>query len=277
MELNYERIEKAIRYIRANYHLQPSLNTIAAEIGLSPFHFQKLFTEWAGVSPKEFLQSNTILHARRLLRNDKNSIFDTAGETGLSGTSRLHDLFIKIEAMSPAEYRDGGRNLRISYSFGYTPFGGALIASTEKGICRLSFTNSVHEGLRELNKEFPEAVLKDQETDLHRKALQFFSFRNNPSQVLNLHLKGSSFRMKVWEALLKIPHGKLSTYGDVANSIGMKDSARAAGNAIGSNPVAFLIPCHRVIQSSGHFGGYLWGSERKAAIIYCEEQIQNPE
>lgn len=273
--LNYDRIEIAIRYIRENYRMQPSLNTIASEIGLSQFHFQKLFTEWAGVSPKEFLQSNTILHARRLLRNEKNSLFETASETGLSGTSRLHDLFIKIEAMSPAEYRDGGRNLHINYSFGHSPFGTVLIASTDKGICRLSFTKSLQEGLIELNKEFPEAGLSEQETDLHREALQIFSFEIKPTQMLKLHLKGSSFRMKVWEALLKIPPGELSTYGELANAIGMRGSARAVGNAIGSNPVAFLIPCHRVIQSSGHFGGYMWGSERKAAIIYREELIQN--
>lgn len=273
--LNYERIEKAIRYIRENYHLQPSLSTIASEIGLSQFHFQKLFTEWAGVSPKEFLQNNTIVHARRLLRNEKHSLFETASESGLSGTSRLHDLFIKIEAMSPAEYRDGGRNLRINYSFGYTQFGSILIASTDKGICRLSFTKSMQDELHELHKEFPEAVFTENETELHREAILFFSPENNPSQLLNLHLKGSSFRLKVWEALLKIPTGELRTYGELGNAIGMRKSARAVGNAIGSNPVAFLIPCHRVIQSSGHLGGYMWGQERKAAIIFLEENNLN--
>ncbi len=277
-QLNYNRIAEAIEYIRANFKQQPNLDEVAAKVHLSPFHFQRLFSEWAGTTPKKFLQYISLEHAKKLLKEEQATLFDTAFETGLSGTGRLHDLFINIEGMTPAEYKNGGQSLFINYSFAESPFGNIIVASTHKGICYMAFAADDAAALQELKQKFPNAVFTQKLDMLQQNAL--FIFQNDWSrlQEIKLHLKGSDFQLKVWETLLKIPMGKLSTYGTIAAQIGNPDASRAVGTAIGHNPVAFLIPCHRIIQSSGNFGGYMWGNTRKTAIIGWESaQMQHSE
>ncbi|MGN6478421.1 MAG: bifunctional helix-turn-helix domain-containing protein/methylated-DNA--[protein]-cysteine S-methyltransferase [Flavipsychrobacter sp.] len=268
--LNYGRIAEAIEYIRTHFKEQPNLEAVAEEVHLSPAHFQRLFTEWAGTSPKKFLQYISVEHAKKILRDNSATIFDTAFETGLSSTSRLHDMFVKIEGMTPAEFKNGGKNLTINYSFAESPFGNLVVASTSKGVCHMAFEDDDEKSLDDLRRKFPNATLQRKLDLLQQNAL--FIFQNDWSKLpeIKLHLKGSEFQLKVWESLLKIPMGKLSTYGEIAKGIGNPNASRAVGTAIGSNPVAFLIPCHRVIQSSGNFGGYMWGTTRKTAIIGWE-------
>ena len=272
---NFSRIAEAIGYIKNNFKTQPGLEEVAEKIHLSPFHFQRLFTEWAGVSPKKFLQYITVEHAKKMLKENKATLFDTAFETGLSGTSRLHDLFINIEGMTPGEYKNGGENLFINYSYAESPFGNIIVASTSKGICYMAFADDEKKAFTDLQKHFPNAHFKQMVDLIQQNALYIFT--NDPvvngwkklNQV-KLHLKGTDFQLKVWEALLKIPMGKLSTYGSIAEKIQHPSASRAVGTAVGSNPVAYLIPCHRVIQSTGAIGGYMWGADRKSAIIGWE-------
>lgn len=268
--INYNRIAAAIDYIRHNFKSQPNLDKVAENIHLSPHHFQRLFTEWAGVSPKKFLQYISVEHAKKLLKNKEVTLFDAACETGLSGTGRLHDLFIKIEGMTPGEFKNGGESLLINYSYAESPFGDMLVASTPKGICYMAFTDNEKEGLNDLQNHFPNASFKQKVDLMQQNALFIFSHDWRKLHQIKLHLKGTAFQLKVWETLLKIPLGKLSTYGCIAKKINNSNAARAVGTAIGSNPVAFLIPCHRVIQSTGNFGGYMWGATRKTAIIGWE-------
>ncbi|MCA6441270.1 MAG: methylated-DNA--[protein]-cysteine S-methyltransferase [Sediminibacterium sp.] len=269
-QLNYNRIAEAIEYIKTNFKEQPSLEALAAKVHLSPFHFQRLFTEWAGTTPKKFLQYISIEHAKHLLSQQHASLSDAAFETGLSGTSRLHDLFINIEGMTPAEYKNGGKNLQINFSYAESPFGNLIVASTSKGICYMAFEEDEISALTQLKKHFMNAQFQQKLDLIQQHAL--FIFQNDWSKLgqIKLHLKGTSFQLKVWETLLKIPMGQLSTYGYIASKIGNANASRAVGTAIGNNPVAFLIPCHRVIQSSGNFGGYMWGNTRKTAIIGWE-------
>ncbi|OCA70441.1 cysteine methyltransferase [Chryseobacterium artocarpi] len=269
-QIDYNRIAKAIEYIQSNFRLQPSLEEVAENIHLSPAHFQKIFTDWAGTSPKKFLQFISLEHAKNLLKEEKASIFDTAYETGLSSTSRLHDLFVKIEGMSPAEYKNGGKSLFINYSFSESPFGNILVASTEKGICYMAFENDKETALGDLQHKFPNASFFEKQDSLQKNALSIFDKDWTKLNTIKLHLKGTDFQLKVWESLLTIPMGKLSTYGTLAEKIGNPKASRAVGTAIGSNPVAFLIPCHRVIQATGHLGGYRWGSDRKQMIVGWE-------
>jgi AraC family transcriptional regulator of adaptative response/methylated-DNA-[protein]-cysteine methyltransferase len=229
-----------------------------------------MFTGWAGVSPKKFLQYVTVEHAKKILRENKSSLFDTAIETGLSGTGRLHDLFINIEGMTPGEYKDGGENLLINYSFAESPFGHLLVASTAKGICYMAFTVDEQEALNVLKQKFPKAVYRQMLDRAQQNVLYVFTHDWDKLTEIKLHLKGTPFQLKVWETLLRIPMGGLSTYGNVAKEIKHPKASRAVGSAIGDNPVAFLIPCHRVIQSTGLFGGYMWGANRKAAMIGWE-------
>lgn len=269
-QLNYRRIAAAIAYIQANFKAQPSLEEVAAQVHLSPFHFQRLFQEWAGTTPKKFLQYLSLQHAKSLLKEQQATLFDTALETGLSGASRLHDLFIHIEGMTPAEYKNGGKNLFIRYSFADSPFGKLMVAATPKGICHMAFEEEEAKALQELNRRFPNAIFLQQSDSLQQNALSIFHHDWSRLAQIKLHLKGTPFQLKVWETLLKIPAGKLSTYQRIATQIGSPGASRAVGTAIGSNPVAYLIPCHRVIQASGKISGYRWGSIRKAAIIGWE-------
>jgi AraC family transcriptional regulator of adaptative response/methylated-DNA-[protein]-cysteine methyltransferase len=266
---NYSRIEDAIGYIRSNFKNQPSLDEIAEQVHLSPFHFQRIFTDWAGVSPKKFLQFISLEYAKKMLISQA-SLFDTAFETGLSGTSRLHDLFINIEGMTPGEYKNGGENLAINYSYAESPFGNVMVASTAKGICHIAFSASEVQGLIALQSTFPNAVYRPMVDLTQQNALHIFSHDWSKLDEIKLHLKGTDFQLKVWETLLKIPVGKLSTYGNIASKLNQPTASRAVGSAVGDNPVAFLIPCHRVIQSNGDFGQYHWGSNRKTAMIGWE-------
>ena len=267
---NFERITEAIGYIQTHFKTQPGLGEVAEKIHLSHFHFQKLFTEWAGVSPKKFLQYITVAHAKKMLKEKQATLSDAAFETGLSGTGRLHDLFINIEGMTPGEFKNGGENLSINYSFAESPFGNMLVASTVKGICHIAFVDDEKVALNELQVLFPRATYR-QMVDLAQQNVRYI-FTHDWSKLsqIKLHLKGTAFQLKIWETLLKIPMGQLATYGNIAKQIDKPQASRAVGTAIGDNPVAFLIPCHRVIQSTGVFGGYMWGAERKTAMIGWE-------
>lgn len=269
---DYQRIEKAIAYIRENFREQPDLDEVAKQVFLSPFHFQRLFKEWAGVSPKKFLQYVSLEHAKELLRK-KHTLSDASFEAGLSGTGRLHDLFISIEGMTPGEFKRDGGQLRINYSFAETVFGDVLIASTPKGICHLSFVWDRREALEGLQIEFANAVLSQQTDFLQQDALQIFKKNWTDLPKIKLHLNATPFQVKVWEALLKIPFAAVSTYSRIAEEVHSPKASRAVGSAIARNPVAFLIPCHRVIRSTGVIGEYHWGSNRKAAIIGWEASL----
>lgn len=266
--IDFKRIELAINYIRLHFKEQPSLNEIAAVVHLSPYHFQRLFTRWAGVSPKKFLQYITIEYAKAHLKKQK-SLFDVTMDAGLSGTSRLHDLFVKVEAMTPNEYRNGGKDLTIYYSILETVFGPACIASTNKGICYLAF-GDVTTAHKELVDMFPQANLIHFEQPIHHQAVFFLQNPKNTLDPLNLHIKGTDFQLKVWDALLKIPLGELTTYGNISHHLNNPNANRAVGTAVGSNPVSFIIPCHRVIRSNGEPGGYHWGLNLKMAMIGWE-------
>jgi AraC family transcriptional regulator, regulatory protein of adaptative response / methylated-DNA-[protein]-cysteine methyltransferase len=263
---DYERISKAIYYLAENFKEQPELEKIAEHIGLSPFHFQKLFKDWAGVSPKKFLQYISVEHARKLLSDD-HSLAETSYQTGLSGTSRLHDLFITIEGMTPGEYKNGGQGLTISWEIYESPFGEMIIGSTAKGICSMSFSDNADAEISSLKNKFSSAHFQRTHHPHHSAALKVFSDDPNELSKIKLHLKGTPFQLRVWEALLKIPSGRLTTYAGLAEKTGNPKAARAVGSAVGDNPVAYLIPCHRVIRSSGIIGEYHWGSVRKTAII----------
>jgi len=269
-ENNYSRIAEAIGYINDNFKSQPQLEEVAEKVALSPFHFQRLFTEWAGVSPKKFLQYLTVEHAKKMLTDNRATLFDTAIETGLSGTGRLHDLFINIEGMTPGEYKNGGESLSVNYSFAESPFGDILVASTAKGICHMAFAEDKHKELHILKSKFPNASYTQMVDIMQQNALFIFSHDWAKLGQIKLHLKGTEFQLKVWETLLRIPMGKLATYGAIARQMQAPNASRAVGTAIGDNPVAFLIPCHRIIQSTGVFGNYHWGSVRKTAMIGWE-------
>ena len=269
---DYYRIEKAIAYIDKHANRQPKLVDVAASVHLSDYHFQRMFSRWAGISPKRFLQYLTKESAKKLLREAR-SVMDTAYDVGLSGSSRLHDLFVGCEAVTPGEYKRAGEGLQIFYGCHPSPFGLCLLAATERGICFLEFqpedqkTPSI-EGIR---KRWPRAnlVLRPKKSLALVKSVFDFNLESDVAP-LHLYVKGSNFQIKVWEALLKIPLGKVVTYEDVARHIQMPKAARAVGNAVGQNPIPFLIPCHRVIRKMAEFGNYGGGRERKKALLGWE-------
>ncbi len=269
-QIDYKRIAQAIEYIKTNFKAQPSLTEIAESVHLSPYHFQRLFTDWAGVSPKKFMQYLSIGYAKQLLQDKQATLFDTALQTGFSGTGRLHDLFVNIEGMTPGEFKNGGEKLSINYSFAECPFGNIMVASTQKGICHMAFYDDREKAFSIVQKRFPNAHYRQVVDTIQQNAL--FIFQHDWSQLnkIKLHLNATPFQLKVWETLLKIPMGNLSTYGTIAKEIGKPKASRAVGTAIGNNPVAFLIPCHRVIRASGNLGGYMWGETRKSALIGWE-------
>lgn len=266
---DYSRIAAAIGYIKDNFQDQPDLDKVAKQVYLSPFHFQRMFKEWAGVSPKKFLQYISLYHAKSLLQQNV-SVAEASYETGLSGTGRLHDLFINIEGMTPGEYKNGGQGLTIHYSFGDTPFGKIIIASTSKGICNVFFSETQSAAVKSLQEYWPNAIIKQNQEASHAGIVSFFNNDWNNTDQIKLYVKGTGFQLKVWEALLRIPFGQLATYASIASSIDAPKAARAVGSAIGDNPVAFLVPCHRVIKSTGIIGDYHWGTVRKTAIIGWE-------
>jgi AraC family transcriptional regulator, regulatory protein of adaptative response / methylated-DNA-[protein]-cysteine methyltransferase len=273
MDLNYHRIEKAISYLHENFREQPDLEEVAEYVNLSPFHFQRLFREWAGVSPKKFLQYISAEHAKELLLN-RHTLEEVSYRTGLSSTSRLHDLFLSIEAMTPGEFKNGGEKLVICTSKQNTLFGDVMVASTQKGICRIMFLAEDDEPENIMKAEFPNATIQQKAEKSHRQAAAFFNSDQFGQEKLKLHLKGTPFQLKIWSALLTIPAGNLTTYSTIAEKSGNPRASRAAGSAIGQNPIAYLIPCHRVIRSTGVIGNYRWGSSRKKAMIGWEAAFQ---
>ncbi len=265
----YERMAKAISFIRQHHLEQPSLATIAQHVNLSEYHFQRLFTQWAGISPKRFSQYLTLDYAKSKLA-EANNLLELTIESGLSSPGRLHDLFVTLEAMSPGEYKSAGAGLKIRYGIHDTPFGACLIAITDRGICNLHFLNDINKqlGEQQLQTEWPNATIiyKQQATEDICDQI----FHTSEQSPLTLHIKGTNFQIQVWQALLKIPLGGLTTYQGLAESIGKPTAARAVGNAVGRNPVGYLIPCHRVIRGSGEIGGYRWGLERKTVLLGWE-------
>jgi AraC family transcriptional regulator of adaptative response/methylated-DNA-[protein]-cysteine methyltransferase len=269
---DYQRIETAIRFLEAHALEQPSLDEVAEHIGLSPFHFQRLFKRWAGVSPKRFLQYLTVESAKQLLQ-DSVSVLETSYEVGLSGPGRLHDLFVNVDAMTPGEYKQQGKGIEIRYAFHETPFGECLAAETDRGICFLGFvTDGDRAGaIDDLQGRWKEALLANTPGVCGESVQQIFSSTKDPAQKpVQLFLSGTNFQLKVWEALLKIPEGAVISYGDLANNLGKPNAHRAVGTAVGQNPISYLIPCHRVLRASGDIGGYHWGVARKKAILAQE-------
>jgi AraC family transcriptional regulator of adaptative response/methylated-DNA-[protein]-cysteine methyltransferase len=269
-QTDFDRIGLALAFIEASFKDQPSLEDIAKHVKMSPHHFQRMFTKWAGTSPKKFLQYISLEHAKKLLAQDKLSVQTATMKTGLSGSSRLHDLFVKIEGMTPGEFKNGGENLSINYSFAQTPFGKVIAAATQKGVCYIAFGEDEKESFSLLKEKFPKSTFRKQKDSFQKRALALFTQNGKSVREIRLHLKGTDFQLKVWEALLKIPAGGLSTYGNIAARIKKPNAFRAVGTAVGDNPVSFLIPCHRVIQSSGVLGNYHWGPMRKTAMIGWE-------
>jgi AraC family transcriptional regulator, regulatory protein of adaptative response / methylated-DNA-[protein]-cysteine methyltransferase len=265
----YELIERAIQYIEIHVKEQPELEEIASAVGLSEYHFQRLFTSWTGISPKRFIQFLTKEHAKELLSKSEN-LLDTTHQVGLSSLGRLHDLFVTTEAVTPGEYKSGGAGLTIRYGIHPSPFGKCLIATTERGITNLGFvTGNEGRSLDLLAESWKQAKMIEDYKATAPLVTRIFS-DPKPDQPLNLHLRGTNFQIKVWEALLGIQSGTVTTYEDIAAKIGKPKASRAVGTAVGHNPIAYLIPCHRVIRKSGEFGNYLYGSARKKAILATE-------
>jgi AraC family transcriptional regulator of adaptative response/methylated-DNA-[protein]-cysteine methyltransferase len=270
--LDYDRIENAIKYLETHFHTQPSLSEIADQIGLSEYHFQRLFSRWVGISPKRFLQFLTKEYAKQLLEKSIN-LLDVTYETGLSSPGRLHDLFVTCEAVTPGEYKSKGEGITIKYGIHPSPFGECLLATTERGICGLFFVKNRDrkDPLTELHYFWKKADIVEDPHASGEVVERIF----NPSLAktdapLHLVLNGTNFQMKVWEALIKIPFGTVVSYEDVAIQVGDPGAVRAVGNAVGKNPISFIIPCHRVIRKTADFGNYGGGTARKKAILGWE-------
>jgi len=272
---DYLRIEQAILYLETHYKDQPSLEELAANIGLSEYHFQRIFTRWAGVSPKRFLQFLTKEGAKELLDRSEN-LLDTTHQIGLSSLGRLHDLFVNTEAVSPGEYKSRGEGVTIRYGIHPTPFGKCLIATTDRGICHLGFVQtSEGDAIDNLVSDWKQAtMIEDFKVTSHLiKPIFELQYGVQRSEPLRIYLRGTNFQLKVWEALLQIPAGTATTYEGIAERIGKPSATRAVGTAIGHNPIAVLIPCHRVIRKVGDFGNYRYGALRKKALLVRESSV----
>ncbi|MBT1696210.1 methylated-DNA--[protein]-cysteine S-methyltransferase [Fulvivirgaceae bacterium PWU4] len=269
--INYQRIEQAIRYLEDNVRRQPELEEVAEKVHLSPFHFQRIFTEWAGISPKRFLQYLTVDYLKDKLLQSRN-LAEAAELAGLSSQSRVYDLFTTLEAVTPQEYKERGAGIRVEYGFHASPFGLCLIGVTERGICWLSFVASDEDprhALEEMKAYWHNSVFH--ESQELTKAFVEQVFPESPLQKkLHLFVKGTNFQIRVWEALLRVPMGEVTTYQDIARSIQNPNALQAVGSAVGSNHIAYLIPCHRVIRKDGVLGQYRWSSARKKSIIGWE-------
>ena len=271
MDSDYARVKDAIMFIASNASEQPTLEDVAAHVGLSPYHFQRLFRRWAGVSPKRFLQHLNASRAKVLLR-DSMPVLDTAFAVGLSGPGRLHDLIVMTEAVTPGEYAAHGDGIAIRYGVHETPFGPCLIAVTDRGICALRFTDedNVENAVAELERDWRRATLVRDDSGTSASVRTIFDRAGDATGPLPLLLRGTNFQLKVWEALLRVPETCLISYGDLAERIGMPSATRAVASAVGANPIAFVIPCHRVLRSSGALGGYRWGLDRKVVMLERE-------
>jgi AraC family transcriptional regulator, regulatory protein of adaptative response / methylated-DNA-[protein]-cysteine methyltransferase len=269
---DYLRIEQAILYLEDHYKEQPGLEAVAANFGLSEYHFQRLFTRWAGVSPKRFLQFLTKESAKELLAKSEN-LLATTHQVGLSSLGRLHDLFVTTEAVSPGEYKSRGEGVTIRYGLHASPFGNCLVAVTERGICHLGFVQtSEGDAIDNLVADWKNARMIEDNKSTAPLIEPIFDldYRGKP---LNIHLRGTNFQLKVWEALLNIPTGAVTTYEGLAERIGQPTASRAVGTAVGHNPIAVLIPCHRVIRKVGEFGSYRYGALRKKALLAYESSV----
>ena len=274
---DYERVASVIRFLDRHHTEQPDLAALAKTAGLSSFHFHRLFSTWAGVTPKDFLQCLTLEHVKQLLR-DGDNVFDAALNAGLSGSGRLHDLCVTLEAASPGEMKSGGAGIEVDYGFTATPFGEVLIAETKRGVCHLSFVdqgrNAAHEVLK---SQWPKAKQRRDDARIAKLAAKIFS--SDPVETSNRRLRtfvrGTQFQLRVWRALLRVPVGSLTTYGRLAEAMGQSQAARAVGSAVGANLIAFIIPCHRVIRETGALGHYHWDPIRKRAIVGWEFSLRD--
>ncbi|MBG8554029.1 bifunctional transcriptional activator/DNA repair enzyme AdaA [Hymenobacter guriensis] len=268
---DYQRITRAIQFLEENFRRQPSLDEVAEAVHLSPFHFQRLFSEWAGISPKRFVQYLTADFLKTRLAQ-ATSLSEATEEAGLSASSRLHDLFVTLEAVTPHEFRTGGAGVRIGYGVHATPFGPALLAATGRGVCGLHLLGAeatdAENALQELRKNWPQARFEPDEE--MTAPLVERAFAPVAGQPLHLLVRGTNFQVKVWEALLRVPGGQVVSYQHVAQAVGQPKALQAVGSAVGANPVAVLIPCHRVIRKEGALGQYRWGSVTKKALIGWE-------
>jgi AraC family transcriptional regulator of adaptative response/methylated-DNA-[protein]-cysteine methyltransferase len=276
---DYERIAATIRFLNQHHVDQPDLAMLARGVGLSTFHFHRLFSAWAGVTPKDFLQCLTLEHVKTLLRAG-DTVLNAAFEAGLSGPGRMHDLCVTIEAASPGELKTGGAGLRVSHGFTRSPFGEALIAETKRGICHLSFTDGEgrDHAIQSLRAEWPAAKFERADGRARELAETIFARDGSPSSQRRLRafVRGTPFQLRVWRALLRVPSGSLTTYGRLSSVIAQSGAARAVGSAVGANPIAFIIPCHRVIRETGVLGNYRWDPIRKRAMIGWEMSRRLP-
>ena len=268
---DYVRIERALSFLERSAPAQPTLGALATHVGVSEFHLQRMFTRWAGISPKRFMQVQTLAYAKQALETSR-SVLDATFNTGMSSSGRLHDLFVTLEAITPGDYRTGGAGLRIDAAFHDTPFGEALIATTERGVCGLSFLDGDRDAAwLDLEARWPGAQINDSVRRTKNVATLIFGELSSKSiKPLALLVRGTNFQVQVWTALLRIPPARFAAYEDVAAAIANPTAVRAVGTAVGRNPIAFLIPCHRVIRSSGAIGGYRWGLPRKRAMMAWE-------
>ncbi|HHQ4491054.1 TPA: bifunctional transcriptional activator/DNA repair enzyme AdaA [Aeromonas hydrophila] len=268
---DYARIADAIRFIASQVARQPTLDEIAAHVHLSPFHFQRLFSRWAGVTPKRYLQVLTLERAKALLQESR-PLLEVADTLGLSSGSRLYDHFVQLEAVTPGEYKQRGAGLVIDHGVHDTPFGQAFVALTPRGVCNFSFLNdqAPQAPLTALAQSWPEAELREAPSRTQGVIHTMFDGSKTQDRPISLHVSGTNFQISVWRALLQIPPAKVVSYAQVASAVGNPKAARAVGLAVGANPVALMIPCHRVIQQNGKLGGYHWGETRKQAIHVWE-------
>jgi AraC family transcriptional regulator of adaptative response/methylated-DNA-[protein]-cysteine methyltransferase len=268
-ERDYQRIEQAIRYLNEHFRSQPRLAEVAEHVGLSSFHLQRLFSRWAGVSPKRWLQHLTAHHAKELLRNSA-TVLEATFETGLSSPGRLHDLLVAVEAMTPGEWKHQGRGLELRFGRHESPFGTCLLVRTRRGICSLEFVDSQPLDLDTLRTRWPGAILEEDQAGTARLIQAIFADHAHPERRFTLHLRGTNFQLQVWRALLRIPSGCATSYHALAHDLDRPGATRAVASAIAQNPVAYLIPCHRVLRSTGAIGEYRWGPVRKQAILARE-------
>jgi AraC family transcriptional regulator of adaptative response/methylated-DNA-[protein]-cysteine methyltransferase len=268
---DYERVARAIKFITTNRRAQPSLDDVARAIGVSPFHAQRIFQRWAGVSPKRFLQFLTARDAFTLLRDEQQPVLATAYDLGLSGPSRLHDLMVAVDAVTPGTVQSAGAGLAVRWGVHDTPYGAALVGRSDRGLCWFGFvTTPEQHGDSTLRQRWPHATITHDPAVTAPLVQRMFGEADPAAPPLPLHLRGTNFQVKVWEALLRVPPGRLTTYAEVAQAVGEPTAHRAVGAAVGRNPLGYVVPCHRVIRASGAIGDYHWGATRKQAILAQE-------